>query len=190
MFESATWLNPPSRSEVGAKKLKVWTADKTDFWRETHYGFTRHSGHVFGVTVSDDFTAQVRVEGHFDVEYDQAGIMVYVNDSTWLKAGAELADGTLSVSSVLTVGNSDWAVGSRLVTSSFLIRVTLEAGVLLVHASQDGLGWSLIRMAPFPFAGPFFVGPMCCSPNRSGLVVDFDSFEILKLSARDTQAHA
>lgn len=189
MFESASWLNPPASYELSENRLRVWTADKTDYWRETHYGFTRNSGHVFGVPVTGGFTAQVRVSGQFEVEYDQAGIMVYVDDNNWVKAGVELSGGTLNLSSVLTVGKSDWAVGSPLATEAFYVRATVQSGILLVHASIDGVAWSLVRMAPFPFDGPFFVGPMCCSPQRAGLIVDFESFEVSKPPSDATQAH-
>jgi uncharacterized protein len=188
MFASASWLNPPAHFEVDAKQLSVTTAKETDFWRETFDGFIRDSGHLFGVSVNQEFTAQVRVAGRFDVEYDQAGIMVYVDDHTWIKTGAEFSGGTLSFSSVLTVGQSDWAVGAPVEDYSFLIRVTVSAGVVQVHGSQNGAVWFLLRMAPFPSTGPFLVGPMCCSPSRAGLMVEFDSFEIAEPSA--DAAHA
>ena len=37
MFSSASWLNRPARCEVDTNKVAVWTDDRTDFWRETHY---------------------------------------------------------------------------------------------------------------------------------------------------------
>lgn len=189
MFESATWLNPPAHYEVGADNLRAVTAGKTDFWRETYYGFIRDTGHLLGVHVHHDFTAQVRVRGNFDTEYDQAGIMVYVDDHTWLKAGAEFSAGELSFSSVLTIDKSDWAVCGPVSTKRFLVRVTVASGVVHVHGSQDGDRWFLLRMAPFPSKGPFIVGPMCCSPSRAGLTVDFDSFEIFEPSVHPAQTH-
>ena len=88
--------------------LHVRTDLKTDFWRETHYGFVRHNGHEFGYRTTGDFTASVRVRGAFRDLYDQAGIMVLLDDRTWIKAGIEYSDGQGSLSSVLTIGQSDW----------------------------------------------------------------------------------
>ena len=59
------------------------TGDKTDFWRETHYGFIHDSGHLYGFEAADGFTAQVRVRAQFEQLYDQAGIMVTAD---WLSS--------------------------------------------------------------------------------------------------------
>jgi regulation of enolase protein 1 (concanavalin A-like superfamily) len=37
-------------------RLRVVTDAKTDFWRETHYGFIRDNGHFFACRVPGDFT--------------------------------------------------------------------------------------------------------------------------------------
>jgi regulation of enolase protein 1 (concanavalin A-like superfamily) len=39
----------------------------TDFWRETHYGFTRDSGHFCAFEAAEPFTAQPRVQASFDI---------------------------------------------------------------------------------------------------------------------------
>jgi uncharacterized protein len=78
-FEQCTWSNEPGQWQLDSGSLHVRTDLKTDFWRETHYGFVRHSGHVFGYRTTGDFTASVRVQGAFRELYDQAGIMVLVD---------------------------------------------------------------------------------------------------------------
>lgn len=49
------WLNEPARwsTEDG---LTVVADAGTDFWRTTHYGFDRDTGHVLGVPLEGDFT--------------------------------------------------------------------------------------------------------------------------------------
>ena len=44
-FAQCTWLNEPSIRRRDGGALKVTTDRSTDFWRETHYGFTRDTGH-------------------------------------------------------------------------------------------------------------------------------------------------
>ena len=48
MFEQCQWFNEPSTWSLEGDTLEVTTDPKTDFWRNTHYGFTRDSGHCFG----------------------------------------------------------------------------------------------------------------------------------------------
>ncbi len=38
------WLNEPPAWNDADGVLTMTTGDKTDFWRETHYGFIRDSG--------------------------------------------------------------------------------------------------------------------------------------------------
>ncbi|MFC0401570.1 DUF1349 domain-containing protein [Paraburkholderia rhizosphaerae] len=179
MFEQCEWLNEPTAWTLTGERLRVTTNHSTDFWRETHYGFTRDSGHCYGVRTTGDFTAQVRVQGRFETLYDQAGLMVRIDCSQWLKAGVEFTDGQLMLSSVLTVGQSDWATGSRIDnTGGFWLRASVAKGVLRVQYSVDRMHWPLLRLAPFPHASSYFVGPMCCTPERGGLIVEFDEFQV------------
>ena len=75
-FARCAWLNAPGTWELDGGRLRVVTDSRTDFWRETHYGFTRDNGHFFGRDAPGAFTAQLRVRARYDALYDQAGIMV------------------------------------------------------------------------------------------------------------------
>ncbi len=173
------WLNEPPMWDLAADELSVVTGQATDFWRETHYGFTRHSGHLFGHETSGDFTATLRVRAWFETQYDQAGLMVRLDEKTWVKAGVEVSDGEATLSSVLTVGQSDWATGRFDGDhGDFWIRATVEKGTLKLQASADGKRWPLLRLSPFPVAPSYLVGPMCCSPERAGLEVRFSHFDV------------
>jgi regulation of enolase protein 1 (concanavalin A-like superfamily) len=178
-FEQCGWLNTPAKWELDNDRLRVTTDAKTDFWRETHYGFTRDSGHFFGCRTDGDFTAQLRVQGRYEALYDQAGIMVRVDKANWVKAGIEQSDGRAMLSSVLTVGQSDWATGPYDADpTDFWLRATVARGVLRLQASADGASWPLVRLAPFPRAARCLVGPMCCTPERAGLQVAFSDFSV------------
>jgi len=185
MFEQCRWLNEPDRWALRPDGLRVTTNHATDFWRETHYGFTRDSGHFFAHEVHGGFTASLRVRARYEALYDQAGIMVRIDETTWLKAGIELADGEALLGSVLTTGQSDWATGPfRGDASDFWIRVTVERGVLRLQASADGQRWPLMRLCAFPVAERSWVGPMCCTPERAGLEVLFSDFTVAPPSGR------
>ena len=187
IWRAAKWLNKPSHSLVYPDgSLEVITDLQTDFWRETHYGFTRDSGHFLGFPTAGGFTAQVRVNADFRELYDQAGIMIRLNEETWVKAGIEFNDGNPMISSVLTQGRSDWAPsyfsGNP---GDFWLRMTVANGVLRLQYSTDGLNWPLLRLAPFPEAESYLVGPICCTPQRQGLKVKFSEWCLTRPLERD-----
>jgi regulation of enolase protein 1 (concanavalin A-like superfamily) len=174
------WLNEPEHCIVHPDgSLEVSTGMQTDFWRETHYGFVRDSGHFFGVKAAGGFTAQVRINADFRELYDQAGLMVRLDERTWIKAGIEFNDGDPMISSVLTQGRSDWAPGSfNGDPHDFWLRITVADGVLRLQYSSDGVKWPLLRLAPFPVADAYEVGPFCCTPQREGLQVRFSEWTL------------
>ena len=186
MLERGNWLNEPAEWGFEADGLRVVTGRATDFWRETHYGFTRDSGHFLGIGTEGDFTAEVRVRAGYQALYDQAGIMLRLDEGRWLKAGIEFSDGQAMLGSVLTVGRSDWATGPYAGDPGDVrLRLTVAEGVVRVQASADGRRWGLVRLAPFPKAASYLVGPMCCTPERAGLEVRFTEFRLGPPLGRD-----
>ena len=65
------------------------------------------------------------------------------------------------------------------------MRATVNDGVIRVQVSADGKRWPLVRLAPFPKAASYLVGPMCCTPERAGLEVEFSGFYVGPPSDRD-----
>ncbi len=184
--KDGVWLNEPKVWSLTGGVLDVVTDEATDFWRETLYGFTRDNGHFYGFSAGSAFTAQLRVRGSYQTLYDQAGIMVRVDERHWVKAGIELSDGRAMLSSVLTDGRSDWATGPyEHDAGDFWMRATVADGVLRLQVSADGKVWPLTRLAPFPVADTYRVGPMCCTPQRAGLKVRFSDFRLTAPLGKD-----
>ena len=178
-FNDGKWLNEPPHWLANEAGLTLTTDEKTDFWRETHYGFTRDSGHFLAFATADSFTAQIRVQGEFRTLYDQAGLMVRIDEKRWVKTGVEFTDGEAFLSTVVTDGKSDWSVAQPFKElEDFRIRVTVKNGAMRIQASRDGSFWPLLRLAPFPAAMHYEVGPTACTPERSGLRVRFSEFSI------------
>ncbi|WP_144578614.1 DUF1349 domain-containing protein [Agrobacterium sp. DE0009] len=179
MFKSCVWHNEPQQWSLDDHALNVTTNKGSDFWRETYYGFTRDSGHFFGMQCQGDFTASLRIEARYEELYDQAGIMVRIDERHWIKAGIELSDGAACIGNVLTLGRSDWSTTTYAGDPSDLyLRVTVADGVLRIQTSADRLRWPLLKLCPFPKAQYYQVGPMCCTPEREGLEVRFSEFRV------------
>ncbi|XP_034829955.1 uncharacterized protein [Maniola hyperantus] len=178
-FSNFKWLNEPSQWSLTNDVLEVRTENKTDFWQGTWYNFYFNSGHVYGVELKEDFTFEIYVEADLETLYDQAGLMLYVDEKHWLKAGMEYNDGQSMISSVLTNENSDWGAGVYPGNpKKFWLRLTKVGAVVCVKYSTDGITWTLLRLGHFPVAEKYFVGPLCCTPQREGLNVKFSGLTL------------
>jgi len=172
------WLNPPPSSEVRDEWLEVSPGSETDFWQKTLDGGSRDDGHVLYVEVSGDFVAETRVTGDFFNLYDQAGLMLRMDATHWIKADAEndpVGSPTLGV--VITRDTSDWSV-SRLAPKEFLLRLERKGKLVAVYTSEDGHKWSVLRMATLDWRNPLQVGLFAACPTKSGMRARFDYFKI------------
>ena len=186
-FAGMTWLNPPPHHLFGDGTLQVRTGKDTDFWRQTFYGFRRDSGHFLHRPVEGDFSAEVTVNGRYEVLYDQAGLMVRLSETHWIKAGIEYTDGLAYFSVVVTNEASDWSlVEIPADPDGVRIRLTRHAEAIRVQYlnASDGR-WKPVRLAYFPPSQSVDVGMMCCSPQRAGFEVTFSDFTVGPAISRD-----
>ena len=185
------WLNEPPSWRDEDRVLSVTTGDKTDFWRETHYGFIRDDGHVRYQRVSGDFTAEVAFSGEYRALYDQAGLMVRTDERNWLKAGIEFVATRQMRSVVVTRDFSDWSKAPAPVEAEWLrLRVSRHGSAIRVEwaADEPGAKFALLRLAYLPESNELGVGPMCCSPQRAGFQARFRDFAVNPPIATDLHA--
>jgi regulation of enolase protein 1 (concanavalin A-like superfamily) len=168
------WLNePPSWADRNGV-LEVTTGDRTDFWRKTHYDFVRDDGHFRYREVSGDFTATLAFGGDYEELYDQAGLMLRIDEENWIKAGIEFVGGRPTLSAVVTRGHSDWSTMPLAGNAEWIqIRCTRQASAVRLAWSDGTAPFSLFRLAYLPASDTILVGPMCCSPQRAGFVARF-----------------
>jgi len=182
-----TWFNPPPHHAFGDNTVDVRTGNETDFWRETFYGFWRDNGHFLYRPVEGDFSAEVTVKGRYEGLYDQAGLMVRLSETHWIKAGIEYTDGLAYFSVVVTNDTSDWSlVAIAADPNGVRIRLTRHAETIRVQYLDAADGhWKPVRLAYFPLSKSIDVGMMCCSPQREGFEVTFSDFSVGPAIPRD-----
>jgi regulation of enolase protein 1 (concanavalin A-like superfamily) len=181
MDEPFSWLNPPAQWRLRDGELQVITADRTDFWRKTEYGFIRDDGHFAHRSVVGDFTAEVTFVGRYQALYDQAGLMLRLDATRWIKTGIEFVDDEMNFSTVVTDETSDWSfIPSSRISAADAVRVRLTRKGTTVSTGfrrADGT-WQTARIAGFPGDSSCQIGVMCCSPQRAGFEVRFSRFEV------------
>lgn len=181
---------PPAWQQEGAV-LSVTAAPKTDFWRKTHDSGVRDNGHFYFTTVTGDFVAQVKLTGDYAAQYDQAGLMVRLDEAHWLKCGIELAEGMQYASTVVTRDWSDWSLLPLAPSDRarpVWIRVQRQGPTFAVHYSLDGHDYTMMRQAFLGEAATVNVGPMIASPTGSGFRVTFEELTIAHSSTAATDA--
>jgi regulation of enolase protein 1 (concanavalin A-like superfamily) len=174
------WLNEPPawREENGA--LALTTGERTDFWQHTFYGFQRDTGHAWLKPVSGDFTAFATVIGAYEQLYDQAGLMLRIDERNWVKTGIEYTDGLMHFSVVVTREVSDWSViplPDATPEDDVHVRLTRHGDAIRVQYAIGEKSWQLARLAPFSGAEAE-VGVMACSPERSGFQARFRNIAV------------
>lgn len=176
------WYNEPPFWNVQGDTISITSRPKTDFWRETFYGFTRDNGHFFYEKIQGDFVVDVKVSGEYRDLYDQGGIMVRLDEANWLKCGIEFVEGVQQISAVVTRNYSDWSVVPMPQNpSSIWVRVIRRGTSFEVKYSLDGNDYTMLRLAYLTPDETVNVGLMCASPDGNGFSIKFEKFKISKL---------
>lgn len=173
------WYHEPPRWHADGDTLMLTTAPETDFWRAPDGTVARDRGHFLPQSVTGDFQAQVKVIGAYRDLYDQAGLMLRLDEANWLKCGIEFYEGAQYVSAVVTRDYSDWALAPLPPNPAALwLRLKRQGTDIQIHYSLDGAAYALLRHAYFPPAERLQVGVMAASPTGAGFEVSFEGLSI------------
>ncbi len=178
-MDAMQWLNePPEWTEQG-NTLRFTIAPGTDFWRKTHDGGVRDNGHFRFRTISGDFIARVKITAQYSFLYDQAGLMVRADETTWLKCGIEFMNGVQYASAVVTRDYSDWSVTPlpRNLAALYL-EVHRTGDTIEISYSLDGASYTMCRTTRLTGSPSLAVGLMAAAPQGPGFPVVFEDFLI------------
>jgi len=174
-----TWFNPPASEHYDDGTLTARSKGKTDFWRKTFYGYVTDNGHFMHLPMMGEFTLQARVNGNYSALYDQAGLMVRLDEKHWMKCGSEFVEGKRWASVVFTHDYSDWSTMEDLLQNGPIYwRVVRKRDSLEVQCSKDGDKFLSIRQGYFPAGVEVQVGVMCAAPEGAGFDAMFDQLTI------------
>jgi uncharacterized protein len=177
------WLNEPPNWSHSDRRIIVTTAPKTDFWRMTHYGFIRDSGHFYFDQVSTDFVVDVKIKGNYKDLYDQAGIMIRADEQNWIKTGIEYVDEVQNLSAVVTHNYSDWSF-TPLLNPPNIFQLRVERCQEAIHIAylDEYDRYIPFRIAYFPVEKDIQIGIMCASPQGKGYEVIFEDYKLNKIA--------
>jgi regulation of enolase protein 1 (concanavalin A-like superfamily) len=173
------WYNEPPQWSVQERTIVVQAGATTDFWRLTHDGGLRDSGHFYFQRHTGDFQATVKVVGQYIALYDQAGLMIRIDEANWLKCGIEFVDGIQHISAVVTREYSDWSlIRPEQNPAALWLKLDRKGATVEVSYSLDGQTYHLFRQAYLSQVETVDVGVMCASPVGGGFAVTFEDFAL------------
>ena len=109
-MDKMQWFNQPKKWSVENQKLTIFVTPHTDYWRLTHYGFTVDDGPFYYETLGGEFEVKVKITGEYKTRFDQMGLMLRIDEKTWIKTGVEFVNEKINISAVVTNEKSDWSV--------------------------------------------------------------------------------
>ncbi|MFC2126053.1 DUF1349 domain-containing protein [Bacteroidota bacterium] len=181
-MENMQWLNPPKKWSIDKKSLSMFVTPKTDFWRVTHYGFTVDDGPFYYSLQGGEFEVKVKITGEYKTRYDQMGLMLRIDEKTWIKTGTEYVNEKINISAVVTHEKSDWSVIELdHFPESIWLKAIRRLDAVEISYSFDDKEYIMLRLAYFPDNTPVMVGMMAASPDGDGFKALFEEFEIKHL---------
>jgi regulation of enolase protein 1 (concanavalin A-like superfamily) len=186
-------------TETGAS-LSIQPPAKKDFWSKTFYTplLVKHDASALLGSVPLDREATIGVDFEYTAvtQFDQAGLLVYVDDEHWIKCGIEFCDCQSRLSVVVCNKCSDWSTqvwpsfGARLKVH----KVLQSDSVLIEAAPLDSNDFHFVRIAHLSSShrltssavsddtsnrGIWQIGPYAASPiAQKGCVAKFSNFFI------------
>jgi regulation of enolase protein 1 (concanavalin A-like superfamily) len=173
------WFNQPKTWKAFPDSLTMTVDPATDYWRTTHYGFIRDSGPFYYQEASGNFEASVKITGHYDELFHQAGLMVRIDNKNWIKTGIEYVDGVQNVSAVVTRDVSDWSVVPRNdIPKSIWLKLLRKGDYVQIQYSFDNKDFKMLRLAYFPPNVKAQIGMVAAAPGKKSFPVTFEDFKV------------
>lgn len=181
-LDKMQWFNEPQHWAVENDGLQMTVTPHTDYWRISHYGFTVDDAPFYYATYGGEFEAKIRITGDYRVRFDQAGLMLRIDNENYIKAGIEFVDGKYNLSTVVTHRTSDWSViPLERPVESVWIKAVRRLDAVEIFYSFDDKTYTMMRNAWLQDNTPVMVGPMAASPDGEGFEVRFDHFQVKHL---------
>lgn len=174
------WTNEPEKWKQKGDDIKVTCPMEVDYWRHTMHNFVKDDAPFYWMYVDYDFEVRLSVKAKLEWLYDQAGLMIRLNEENWVKLGICHYRDYAHVSCCFTRGKSDWSM--QILPKKKIKRIHFWAkrkgNVIECYYSLDNENWLRVRQGYFSDAPRLRVGMMCAAPETAGFDTTFSNFLI------------
>jgi regulation of enolase protein 1 (concanavalin A-like superfamily) len=190
---NARWFRPPGKAEVEQNSVTLITEPQTDFWQGTYYGFRVANAPALLWQDKHNFTFSVKASFQYAKQFDQCGIILFLDENNWFKASIEHEENAqVRLGSVVTnSGYSDWATTDIEPVEQMYYRLSRRGPDFLLEHSVDGQQYNQMRVfhmmslgkttqqmgqtdPPIDPQTAVKFGIYACSPGESSFTARFD----------------
>ena len=138
-LQKGHWINKPKDFLIDLDSVEITTEPETDFWQRTFYGFRADNAPALLFDGGPSFTFRTRARFHYEKQYDQCGLVIYIDSENWFKASVEFETEEHSrLGSVVTNrGHSDWATRDIETATSIEYRLHRRGPDFLIESSLE-----------------------------------------------------
>ena len=181
-LEKMQWFNEPESWKIEEGTLCMDVTPQSDYWRISHYGFTVDDAPFLYTLRGGEFEVKVKVSGEYKTRFDQAGLMIRIDEENYLKTGIEYVDGKYNLSTVVTHHTSDWSVIQLDKPIPYIwIKAVRRLDAVEIFYSFDDKEYVMMRNCWIQDNKPVMVGLMAASPDGNGFQAKFEHFSIKHL---------
>ena len=177
------WINKPKQYTVEDGKIEIMTEPGTDLWQRTYYHFRNDNAPMLQMETEDStFSFTVKASFASKNNFDQAGIVMYLDSENWLKASVEYGDEKKAFLGAVVTNNgySDWSTTQISATiNTMWFRLSRRGEDFCVETSSNGNNYEQIRICHVGKATQAIrFGVYACSPEDGTFKAQFTEFEV------------
>lgn len=196
-FTQGKWIYEPKSHKVTADSISITTEPETDFWQRSYYGFRNDNAPALLIESEENFTFTSKVAFSYQNQFDQCGLIIYLDNENWFKASIEYENEQFSrLGSVVTnLGYSDWATSDIPLPNEIWYRLSRRGPDFLIESSFDGETFKQMRIfhlhnlgettpemgkanPPLKANQGVQFGVYACSPLKSSFTAEFSEMTI------------
>ncbi len=177
------WTNEPKEYFISDSRIEFVTENNTDLWQRTYYKFRNDNAPILQTKTDEiEFSFTTKVEFNSNSNFDQAGIVVYLDSENWIKSSIEYGDENSSYLGAVVTNNgySDWStsqISSKI--KSIWFRLSRRDSDFCIETSFDGISFKHIRICHiFNLGKTVNFGLYACSPENGSFKATFTNFEM------------